>query len=350
MAAHEAAVPNNILNRLDHYLNNPPAEARRWLHEEMTRINNREQTHPCLSERLKTVGFVFRGHIPPAPGPSNSSADHWLANHAAMASTFNTEWQATHAEMWEHAHENGARLLKRRDALHARYLSDELSQDEHWELVTLTHHFDGADAAQPVLMAFIALNPHHSQALYRLGADLLEEGDARGIPFIEGAMFYDRDAIVPGCAVLRDFADAYGHRALVEDAESKLEAHADLEVMADAERSKAPTPEQLRPHNLTNQQVATLQGSLIPHEVIIAADVAQVLVQHIPERAHYLVIIHLATSWWSAREEDADQKLIMSLMETISLPGTCVIVFGEKSPKLTKAVADHENARVFTRE
>jgi Zn-dependent protease with chaperone function len=349
IAAREPHVPTNIYDRLNAALYQPSPDVRRWLREEMTRTNNRQDTHPCLSERLQIIGYSFRGTIPDPPNAGNSAADHWLENPTQMTAAFNTQWQQENADQWQRSHEKGARLLAKRDALQARCLTDDISQEDHWELISLTHHFDGPEAARPMLSAFIALYPRNPPALYRLGSDLLHEGDARGIPFIEAAMFYDHDAVASGCLALRDFADAYGHRDLVADAERRLESHRDLENEADAERTAIPEPNALLPHELSEQQITLVSESLKPHDDIIAADVARVQTRLLPERRHYLVVLHLTTSWWSSRDDEADQKLINTVMNSVVFPGTCLMIFAHKQQKLATALAANDQARVFSR-
>ena len=349
IAAHEPHAPSDIYDRLNTALYQPSPDVNRWLREEMTRTNNRQDTHPCLNERLQLVGYTFRGAVPAAPQVGNSAADHWLDNPTGMAAAFNAKWQADHADDWQRTHEKGARHLVKRDALQSRCLEDNFTRDEHWELASLTHHFDGAEPARPTLTALIARFPDHPPALYRLGADLLYEGDARGIPFLEASMFYDHDAVAPGCIVLRDFADAYGHRELVADVERRLESHTDLESSADSERTTIPDISAILPHGLQEQQIALVSNSLITHEDVIAADVARVDMRLLPERTHYLVVLHLATSWWSSREEDADQKLISAVMSTMVLPGTCLIVLAHQQQILAQALTANQQARVFTR-
>ena len=220
VAAREAEPPVDLFSRLDRQLAMAPPEGRRWLGEALKRGNSREDPHPCLRERLDLIGFVRVGEVPPAPVPGTSAADQWLEQASGFASHADARWREAHADQWRAQHAHGAQMLARRDELAAHSPGDGgLTLAERWELASLIHHFDGALAARGPLMVVVALAPDHVPALFRLGADLLTEDDARGVPLIEAAMFHDPDAIEVCTAVLRDFADRHGQTQPVPPAD-----------------------------------------------------------------------------------------------------------------------------------
>ncbi|HEX3134290.1 MAG TPA: M48 family metalloprotease [Planctomycetota bacterium] len=350
LAAREAEPPADIFNRLDRSLAEPPPEARRWLHEELKRSNSREDTHPCLRERLELIGYVRGTNLPPAPAVGTSAADMWLVDARAYGASADAAWRVSHETQWRAEHTQGAHSLARRDALANRAGGDELTIEERWELAALVHHFDGAAAARSPLMVVVALAPTHAAALFRLGSDLLDDGDARGIPLVEAAMFHDREAIPYGTAALRDFADAHGQRDLVAQAENLNEARQEQEELATQERLALPKATALQPHGLQEPSLTSLRSALARHAEIGAADLLRVKVQHLPERPHFLVVVRVAVPWWKPRDQNADTKLVNGLLPEFQIPGSVlVITAGGKHAKLAKAAATVEGARIYTR-
>jgi len=350
LAAHESEPPTDIFSRLDRSLAEPPPEARRWLHEELKRNNNREDTHPCLRERLELIGYVRVGELPAAPASGASAADAWLVDARAYGASADAAWRVSHDAQWRAEHVQGARSLARRDELAKRAGGDDLTIDERWELASLVHHFDGAAAARGPLMVVVALAPTFAAALFRLGSDLLDEGDQRGIPLVEAAMFHDREAIPYGTAALRDFADAHGQRDLVAQAEHLNEARQEQEELAASERLALPTAAALQPHALQEPSLASLRAALARHAEIGAGDLLRVTVKHLPERPHFLVVVRVVTPWWKPRDENADTTLVNALLPEFQLPGSVLVISASgKHAKLAKAAATIDGARIYDR-
>jgi hypothetical protein len=167
---------------------------------------------------------------------------------------------------------------------------------------------------------------------------------------VEAAMFHDRDAIPYGTAVLRDFADGQGKRDLVEKAEHLSEARREQEESAARERTAMPAVTALLPHGLDEPSLSSLRSALARHAEISAADLVRVGVQHVPERHHFLVVVHVGTPWWKPRDQDADTKLVNELVPEFELPGTALVVTASgKFAKLAKAAAAITNARIYAR-
>jgi Zn-dependent protease with chaperone function len=351
LAAKESEPPSDIYHRLNQALLEPTREARRWLREELRRSNNRQDTHPCLRERLELIGFVRIGELPAGASAGQSAAERWLNDVTGFTERANATWRANHEAQWRAEHAAGAHRLARRDELATRAASDDLSIAERWELAQLVHHYDGPAAARGPLMVVVALAPDHAPALFRLGADLLDEGDARGIPLVEAAMFHDREAIPYGTAVLRDFADAHGQRELVAKAEDLSEARREQEEEAARERAKIPTAAMLHPHGLEEPALTSLRAALGRRDDVHACDLARVAVTHLSERPHFLVVVHAVAPWWKPRDQDADIKLVNELLPEFALPGTVLMITAQgKHARLAKAAAALAGGRVYQRE
>jgi Zn-dependent protease with chaperone function len=345
MAAHEAQAPVNMYDRLNNHLQETPNSARRWITEALTRSNNRTEPLPCLQERLTIIGFPYRGELPASIASDNSAAEQWLEKPRHFIELFNKQWLDAHSEEWAIAHQKGQRLLARKAELEKDPLT--LPHEQWWELVQLQHQMMGSAAALPVNCAFVALYPQFAPGLFRLGAALLEQGDQRGVPFIEAAMFYDNDAVEPGYRTLRDFADAYGHRGLVNEAEQRLEERAEQEAAAQIERNNVPKPDQLQPHQLNPDAHVAVQILGQNRNDLSAIAVAKIAVTIFPQRPHYLVVLYPNAAWWRMREQNADAQLIAAISAELRLPGTFFVVTATTQPALTKAIEQIDGSRVW---
>ncbi len=353
-AGRQAEPPASILGDLDRHLATPSTKAQRWFDEAMRRDNNREDPHPCLRERLAIVGIR-----PPSPAqvlsslsPSASAATAWLGPaQSTIALTLDQQWRDANGDGWRSFHRQAQDQRTRLAALTTTITAGTASEDERFEQAVLLHQLDGPAAARPALEGLLAINRDHPRALFMLGHDLLDEGDRRGVALIEAAMARDPDAIGPGCALLRDFADANDQDDLRKRAEAVGEARGELEAKAAAERSRLPKPDRLKPHRLDAAALNPLRTLLATHRDVGAADVAEVEVEHLPEHRFFIVVLRFATSWWSFRGDDADKAALNDVAERLKLPGAFLVINGKgETAKVGKAVGKIADARVYVRE
>ncbi len=346
--------PADLLDRLDRFLATPPAQGARWLGEALNRGNDRDDVHPCLRERLEIIGCPAAGRSPNALAaiPASASAAHaWLREREAeLAGRLNRAWLAENGRGWAARHRQGVELAARRAALSASREAGAITVDQRWELVDVLHQLDGQAAARPALEELLTAKPDHAPALFLLGRELLADGDARGVPLIEGAIAHDADAAGPGYALLRDFADAQGRRDIIPGIEERAERRSELESLSAAERAQLPSPKRLQAHGLGPAALAPLRATFARHPEIAAVDLAGVAVQHQPDKPYFVVVVRIRVAWWKFRGAAADQQLLATLAQEIVLPGSWQLITGkEATAALAKRAGKQAEARIYTR-
>lgn len=349
-ARRDAQPPTDLVDLQSGALAALPPAAARWLGEELARIDNREDPHPCLRNRLELVGApVPTTALPALPGGAGGAARAWLGPlDAALGTRMSEDWAQRSGEAWRARHQEGEEMRRRLAELERLEAPD---RDQRWERVALQRELDGPEAARAALEAFVAANLDHAPGLFHLGSDLLDDGDERGLELVRRAMTLDADALGAGSILLKEWGDTHGRHDLAAEAERLGEERAALERRAAEERSRLPPPKRLRPHQLDAAALAALTGTLAAHPEIAAADLAGVEVAHLPEKPFHLLVVRVGTAWWKMRSQAADDRLLAALAESVRLPGNCFIINGKGDTAASaKAAARQPGARVYQRQ
>jgi len=146
--------------------------------------SNVYDTHPCLSERVTAIDQ-------PAALPGifkTSAADAMLGNLAlAIAREFDLKWWAGEKDKWQKFHRRFNRAKVRIAELEQRPLA-QLDVSDAQELALLLVEFRSVGAAKSVLEDLNGRpGERFPKPVYYYGRALLDEGDAKGLEYLEEA-------------------------------------------------------------------------------------------------------------------------------------------------------------------
>ncbi len=173
--------------------------------------------------------------------------------------------------------------------------ADELSNDELWELATLTERLKSAEDALGHYWAWHKRNPSSPQGELALGRSLLARGDARGLQFLEHA------AEVPSLLLeASQLAVAYleqtGKEVQVRVWRGRAQAQAEQAQAAERERASVRTTDTFEPPQLSNEQVRELKLALSSVPGLEEAHIARKRLNHFPEQPLYVLACKIAGS------------------------------------------------------
>lgn len=141
-------------------------------------------THPCLRERVSAL--EQRARLPDVT--KTCAADALLGPFALMlAKEFDQEWWAAEKQKWQSYHNRYARSTARIAELEQQPLP-ELSALDAQELALLLVEFRSLGAAKLVLQHLVGRpGERYPKPAYYYGRALLDEGDMRGLDYLEEA-------------------------------------------------------------------------------------------------------------------------------------------------------------------
>jgi len=235
-----------------------PERAGRWLEEALAAPTDLVDTHPSLSDRLRSLGLD-----PQLPDwESESAAEAFLGERLrAIVTEFDLRWRAAVMPTWrgryEHVQAARARLRQLYDGPDSKRTPDELL-----ERARLVDELAGRRQALPLYRRALERNPNAPDATAVVGLALLEQGDESGLDMLERAMEADDEFAIPVCQAIRDhFAEAGDLDRAAAFHERAVRHARDRERVLE-ERSSIPFADVYEPHDLPEDAVRKLTAGL----------------------------------------------------------------------------------------
>ncbi|HNQ89902.1 MAG TPA: M48 family metalloprotease [Verrucomicrobiota bacterium] len=354
----ETSPPADVFGALARAVRAVPAagDGARWLRAAFNLRTTTQDTHPCLTDRLRALGQWPAGSgpdpvleaLPPNDGPS--AADEYLGSALPeLAGRLGREWAGAVADRWRQRHAEVEQLRQELAALEAS-AAGPLTIERLWHKATLLVQLDGDAAALPVVNQVLSQDPGHAEANFVRGRHDLEQDDPGGVAFVERAMTRDVESIPHGCQLLYGFYARTGRREALRDIETRMDAHAELMQQAAAERADVTAKDLLWPHNLTAEVLPALRDVFAAEPDIDVVYAARKAVRHFPDQPFTVFALGLRVPWWKPRSTSASQRLVERVLEKIELPGRILVFVTEGNLKrLGRRVAGMPGARVYGR-
>ena len=163
-----------------HFLEQPHTRAKAtiWLHEELAVPTGYSDTHPCLRDRMKSLGMdTVMPDLPPAG--EESAAGFLLGTmEMTLASEMDEHWRQEVAPYWadKHAYLNEGRLARYHDLLRKK-ATQAFSAQNWFDLACAQIELAYPTAAyHESLQQALTLDPSHAPAHHKLGRLALEDG------------------------------------------------------------------------------------------------------------------------------------------------------------------------------
>ncbi len=162
------------------------------LSEAWRAASDASDTHPCLRERVEAIGE--RAKLPP---PVVSTAAEMLLGGftKTLVEEFDRDWWKNEKGKWQSRHQYVARSKQELAGFALRPM-ESLQLHELQQFALLKAEFDSPQAAKPVLEYLLGKpgGPFPKPAFF-YGRILLNEGDARGLEFLEITATTDRNSV-----------------------------------------------------------------------------------------------------------------------------------------------------------
>jgi len=228
-----------------------PERARPLLEGALAMPTDLTDTHPSLSDRLRSLGLD-----PELPElEAESAAEAFLGDHLrGIVTEFDLRWRAAVTPSWrgryEHVQAARGRLRELYDGPDADRTPDDLL-----ERARLVDELAGREQALPLYRRALERNPEAPLALCIVGLSLLEQGDESGLDMVERAMAGDADVVISACRALRDHFAAAGDMQRASAYHERAMGRAEERERVLSERSDMPFSDVYEPHDLPDDVV-----------------------------------------------------------------------------------------------
>ena len=308
----------------------PANRADQWLHEAYRMFTSHEDTHPCLTERLRAMGqgettpgqtFLF----PPPAAPS------------AAAVLFGEKLgtiQARLAELWRTASKDNWHTLRAKsrvfqgqaEAQAQRAALPESNLEALWERAHTTAELQGAAQAAGLLRQVLALRPTHASANFLLGRYLLGIGDPAGEEHLERAMTADEDLVPAAAGTLGEHFTRNGQVDRVREIRARLDRHDARVAASRVERNRVTAQDRFLPHELAPATLASALLVLRQEPEVAAAFLVRKELTHFPEQRLFVLVIRLARRWYAPPSAAKEAAVVGRLVSKVRLPGRLLVI------------------------
>ena len=349
---HQADPPNNVYSSMLTTLKCPIPEekSKQWLEQAFAEKTNNIDTHPCLTDRLKSLGYSTAEGQKPLQSTviKITAAEHLLGKALQeFATQFNQHWRETVSTPWRQRYAYLQEMKDKLQALESKTQAQTLTEQEAWERAYYTLELRGNEAALPFLQDVLKKQPDHAEANYTLGQVLLQKADVAGITCIEKAITQRIDWVINGCELIYSFLCLKGQTEEAQKYLERAEQHYQLMLRAQQERSRVIENDQFKPHSLEVSQVNKLKQQLFNYSQVKKAYLVEKVVTYFPEE--HLYILGIVRKRGLIESKDATQKLIELLTKNLQFPAQAYIIIlnHSSSGNLKNKICQIDHSLIF---
>ncbi|AVH74002.1 M48 family metallopeptidase [Nostoc sp. 'Lobaria pulmonaria (5183) cyanobiont'] len=321
-----------------------------YLMEALTKKTNNADTHPCLTDRLKALGYIFNPQQELAIfAPIEiSAAQKLLGNRLEkLIAHFSQAWREEIATPWRQKYADFQQSIATLKDLNQKAKTQQLTLDEATQRAFLIFKFDGEEAVIPLLQEIIHRDAHHASANYLLGQILLNKQDTTGIEYIEKAMDKDSSIVIEGCQIICYFLHQQGKINEVKSYQKRVENYYELILKAGQERSHVRGNDKFESHTVSDIEVNKLRQQLSHYPQVISAYLVQKNLQYFPEKPFYILALKRKVTFLEGIQEPDHSKLINSLLQENEFLGNVFIFILNNHLNMEKKLKRIPNSMIY---
>ncbi|MBX3728037.1 MAG: M48 family metallopeptidase [Candidatus Sumerlaeia bacterium] len=269
-----------------------------WLSWTLQRRGDVADSHPTPRERLVALGCdpddaaQFETLLPILDGPT--AAEHFLADaEEEYVTVLGNTWLRQVAPQWKQDFREMAQGRTRMEVLLRRVAAGEnIEPPEHLELIGRVEALEGRRAAYLHARRFAEQHPEHVLANFHFGRLLVQEGDERGIPYLEFAIDSDPYLVEQGCALVCGFLYSRGRFDEARDWERRAAEARVVCMEAQTERESIDADDAFEPHEAEADRLELLTRRMEASATEIRrAWLVRKRVEVLPERTLHVLVI-----------------------------------------------------------
>ncbi|MBF2067872.1 MAG: M48 family metalloprotease [Calothrix sp. C42_A2020_038] len=341
-AIHSEQMPNGTISKLLRALKTDIQihDAVKWLGLAYSETTNNDDTHPCLSERLKAIGYTVDINQLPPP-IIESAAEYFFGEKLySFAAYLDEQWKREFGKEWQKIY---VRLLYQRQnlrALEAKAYKYSLTPEQVYKRAILTEKFyQDQEATISLFKELLSNNPNHPQANYELGRILLQNHDGRGINYLNRAIDLDPELVIPSCEILYSF---YMRCSQPEQANKYLflrQQYQNSFKLYQVERQHISHTDQFVTHNLPPIEANQISEQLSDYLSVSKAYLVRKQTKIFPDKPLYVLGIIRRFCGGTGANYQPDLELTEQIQAQLNLSSTViVIIFNQNNMKLYNVI------------
>ncbi|MEH2264997.1 M48 family metalloprotease [Nostoc sp.] len=323
-----------------------------YLSEALTVKTNNADTHPCLKDRLKALGYIADTQTELAifAKIEISAAQELLGDKLeSFIDYFSQDLREKIATHWRQKYAEFQKSMATLKDLNHKSQKQQLTLEEASQRAFLMLELEGEEAVISVLQEIIHRDAHHASANYLLGQILLKKQDATGIEYIEKAIEQDSSIVIGGCQIIYYFLKKQGRKNEAKSYQERGENYHKLILKGQKERYKLKRDDKFCSHNISDIEVNKLCQQLSHYPQIITAYLVKKNLQYFPEKPLCVLAVKREFSFWQgSRIYEADNsKIVQSLLKENELTDNVFIFILNSNLSMEKKLKRISNSMIY---
>ncbi|MCX6896120.1 MAG: M48 family metalloprotease, partial [Verrucomicrobia bacterium] len=331
----------------------PTAEDRgRWLAEAFRVHTTNADTHPCLTERLRSVGELQRQKTAAISGAAEVSAAAEIFGPVLKKIRLGVQefWRKEAETTWRSHHARAGALNQRLNSFTQAVPDPSTNADALWDKALVLINLRDENSVTPLLRQILTLRPDHPEANFHLGRILVGSGNPDGETHLNHLMEFDEAAVPSVCALLREHYRLNGRPDRMREIEARLDCHEKNQAASQRERSEAGPADTFISHALTSTELESLRNTLATEPELIQATLVQKQMKYFPKQKFFVLCVRRRKPWYRLPNHDRDCELINHISMAVKLPGRVLVITPSGSfHALAAKVCSVSNAEIWRR-
>jgi len=362
-AEHEAEPPAQAFSQLGRAFREElaPEDAKTWIARSLRAESDYTDTHPSLSQRLKSLGYQPGAEISETVVATamETAAQRFLGPaQDDLTRQLETLWHDGVAPAWKERHEYARQSMATLNELDDRVTAAEaqgqavgeaLTKEEMWNRARWTAEFRNNPDGIALLRGLLEVHPDYVEANFGLGQLLLEEDDDSGIAVLEKAMQLEPATTLDACFLIHNFLKEHDRDEEAKGYYERATGHFEVLSLAQIERANIGPGDTFLAPELPAEELEAVRAALRQQDRVGEAWLVRKQVQHMPEQPCYILGIATRQTMAKFLSTEDNAKLIEALSEMAEKTSISVMfVEDENSKALLKAMRKVEGAKIYS--
>ncbi|MDB6064612.1 MAG: htpX 1 [Pedosphaera sp.] len=327
----EALPPENVFLRLGQLLGgiNPSSESK-WLEKAFRAVTTNADTHPCLSERLRAIGWTPNddgGKLRVELGPARPNAAEVFFGHALATIRADVEqnWRKECETEWRKQYSKANVLADRINQLDQGPASKKEDVDVLWDKARMLMDLQHKEPVLPLLRQILDLDPQHVAANFNMGSYMLQSDDAGGEAFLERAIAGNEELLPQAANSLHGHYQRTGQSERIRELYARLDLHEKSIAASRLERASVTASDNILAHDLSEAEVEALRQILVAQTDLAGAHLGKKELKYFAQQRLYLLCIRIRPPWHRFPNDNRERFAVNQLIKATRLPGRVLI-------------------------
>ena len=324
-----------------------------FLKKALARKTNNFDTHPCLTQSLKNLGYKqFPQNLLDKCISCQKNAAILLFGDKLqeIVSYLDIQWKQQVEATWLQRYATVQHILQEIKILSEKSVGETLDIEDNWKLVYLYLELNRKEVVVEKLEQIIKSQPDYVDAHYLLGKILLQGDNKNGIKHLEKALNLNPNYTEDCLRLLYQFCWECGEVKKANRYRDRLDAFYVQLNQAQIERSTATHQDKYLPHQLERTEIIKIKEQISQFSQIKEVYLVQKQVNYLSHIPFYILGVVRKCSFFYFESDDVSYKLQIDLKHKLQILGDCeVLVMENRNHKIIVKMRNIKNSPIYTK-